>query len=46
MLNSSYPCAFISWTYNRAFLSSNGMGAAMADLRRKAESRSSRSCRG
>ena len=46
LLNSSYPCAFISWTYNRTYLSSRGVGDAMRALRRKAESRSARSCRG
>jgi hypothetical protein len=46
LLNSSYPCAFISWTYNRTYLSSGGVGDAMRALRRKAESRSARSCRG
>jgi len=46
LLNSSYPCAFISWTYNRAYLSSRGVGDAMRALRHKAESRSARSCRG
>jgi hypothetical protein len=46
LLNSSYPCAFISWTYNRTYLSSRGVGDAMRALRHKAESRSARSCRG
>jgi hypothetical protein len=46
LLNSSYPCAFISWTYNRSYLSSRGVGDAMRALRHKAESRSARSCRG
>ena len=46
LLGSSYPCAFISWTYNRTYLSSRGMGEAMRALRHKAESRSARSCRG
>lgn len=46
LLRSSYPCAFISWTYNRTYLSSGGVTTAMRDLRRKAENRSSRSCRG
>jgi hypothetical protein len=46
LLNSSYPCAFISWEYNRRFLSSGGMREAMGALRRKAESRGSKSCRG
>ena len=46
LLSSSYPCAFISWTYNRSYLSSRGVGDAMRALRHKAESRSARSCRG
>jgi hypothetical protein len=46
LLNGSYPCAFISWTYNTRFLSSRGMSEAMGALRSKAESRSNRSCRG
>jgi hypothetical protein len=46
LLNSTYPCAFISWTYSRDYLSSRGMGDAMRALRRKAESRGSKSCRG
>jgi hypothetical protein len=45
LLNSTYPCAFISWTYNRTYLSSRGMSDAMGALRRKAEGRSNRSCR-
>ncbi len=46
MLNSTYPCAFISWTYDRGYLSSRGMSSAMSALRRKAESRGGKSCRG
>ncbi len=45
MLNSSYPCAFISWTYDGRFLTSRGMSDAMGALRRKAQERSNRSCR-
>jgi hypothetical protein len=44
MLSSSYPCAFISWQYTSA-LSSRAMGAAMDVLRRRAQSRSTKSCR-
>jgi hypothetical protein len=33
------------YEYNSDFLSSAGMGSAMDALRRKAENRSSRSCR-
>ena len=45
LLNSSYPCAFISWTYDGRFLSSRGMSDAMGGLRRKAQDRNNRSCR-
>jgi hypothetical protein len=45
LLSSSYPCAFISWEYDADFLSTSGMGSAMDELRRRAENRSSRSCR-
>ncbi|MDQ3426607.1 MAG: hypothetical protein M3477_02130, partial [Gemmatimonadota bacterium] len=46
LLTSSYPCAFISWQYDAGYLSSGGVQNAMDVLRRKAESRSTRSCRG
>ena len=46
MLSSTYPCAFIMWQHNSTYLSTSGIGSAMESLRRKAESRSSRSCRG
>jgi hypothetical protein len=46
LLSSSYPCAFISWQYNSSYLSSSGILAAMSALRRKAESRGTKSCRG
>lgn len=45
LLSSTYPCAFISWEYDTDFLSTSGMGSAMDELRRKAENRSTRSCR-
>jgi hypothetical protein len=45
LLASSYPCAFINWTYNRSYLSSRGIAEAMRALRQKAESRSARSCK-
>ena len=45
LLNSTYPCAFISWEYNRDYLSSGGMRDAMRALRRKAENRATKSCR-
>jgi hypothetical protein len=46
LLSSSYPCAFISWTYNSTYLSSRSMQSAMSHLRNKAENRSAKSCRG
>jgi hypothetical protein len=46
LLSSTYPCAFISWKYSASYLESASMKSAMDALRRKAESRSQRSCRG
>jgi hypothetical protein len=45
LLSSSYPCAFLSWTYNSTYLNTSGIQDAMSYLRNKAENRSSRSCR-
>jgi hypothetical protein len=45
LLGSTYPCAFISWQYNSGYLSSSGILSAMSALRRKAESRGTKSCR-
>jgi hypothetical protein len=45
LLSNSYPCAFISWKYDSRYLTSS-VKDAMNDLRNKAESRSSKSCRG
>lgn len=45
LLNSSYPCAFISWQYE-SYLLTGSMKDAMRMLRGKAQNRSSRSCRG
>jgi len=44
LLNTSYPCAFLSWEYG-SMLSNTAIANAMTLLRRKAESRTSRSCR-
>jgi len=44
MLNSTYPCAFISWKYD-SYLASGDMRDAMNSLRNKAESRAFKSCR-
>lgn len=46
LLGSSYPCAFLSWTYSSKYLGSSSMMDAMKTLRGKAQSRSSKSCRG
>jgi hypothetical protein len=46
LLSSSYPCAFLSWTYNSTYLSTSSMREAMSYLRRKAQARSLRNCRG
>ena len=45
MLSSSYPCAFISWEYG-SYQLAGSMKDAMKTLRNKAQSRSSRSCKG
>ena len=45
LLSSSYPCAFINWTYNSDYFSSSGIRSAMSTLRRKAEGRSTKSCK-
>jgi hypothetical protein len=45
LLSSTYPCAFISWTYDDGYLSSSSMMGAMGSLRRSAENRSERTCR-
>jgi hypothetical protein len=46
LLSSSYPCAFISWTYNSTYLSTSSMKDAMSYLRSKAQSRGFKTCRG
>jgi hypothetical protein len=45
LLDTSYPCAFISWKYDAAYLSADEMATAMDGLRSQAQNRSSRSCR-
>jgi hypothetical protein len=45
ILNNSYPCAFISWQYNSNLLSTSAMESAMDKLRRKAQYRTTKSCR-
>ena len=44
LLNSSYPCAFMSWEYNSTYLNTTAMKSAMKELRRKAENRSKKTC--
>jgi hypothetical protein len=44
LLGSSYPCAFISWTYDNSYLSTSSIKDAMDALRNKAENRSSKTC--
>jgi hypothetical protein len=46
LLSSDYPCAFLSWTYNSTKLNTSAMRDAMSLLRKKAQSRASRSCSG
>lgn len=44
LLSSSYPCAFINWKYTDSYMSSSSVRSAMSELRRKAESRSTKRC--
>jgi hypothetical protein len=46
LLGTSYPCAFISWKYDSYYMSRTDIKSAMSYLRNKAQSRSSKSCRG
>jgi hypothetical protein len=46
LLSSDYPCAFVSWQYGSSNLQTSAMKDAMSALRRKAQSRASRSCSG
>jgi hypothetical protein len=46
MLGSSYPCAFISWKHQSSYVSQNSIEDAMSYLRRKAQNRSTKTCRG
>ena len=43
LLSNSYPCAFISWTYD-SYLSNSSVKNAMDALRNKAENRSTKAC--
>ena len=46
LLSSTYPCGFINWQYMSTYLSTSAMKDAMDLLRRKAQNRATRSCRG
>ena len=46
LLTSTYPCAFISWTWNSTYLQTSGVVDAMKYLRSKAQNRSFKTCRG
>jgi hypothetical protein len=46
LLSSSYPCAFISWRHDPAYLAKPGMQAAMSTLRARAQSRPIKTCQG
>jgi hypothetical protein len=45
LLNSPYPCAFISWYHNSSYLAGAGIGQAMDLLRSRAQNRNSKTCR-
>jgi hypothetical protein len=44
LLNSTYPCAFISWMYTDKYMSQSGVKDAMSYLRSKAQSRGFKTC--
>lgn len=46
LLSNGYPCAFLSWKYDNEYLSGSGVKDAMSQLRNRAQSQGSRSCRG
>jgi hypothetical protein len=45
LLSSTYPCAFINWRYYSSYMNTASMRDAMNTLRRKAQSRATKSCR-
>jgi hypothetical protein len=45
LLNSSYPCAFVSWQYESTYLSRSDVRSALSYLKYKAQNRSTKSCR-
>jgi hypothetical protein len=46
LLNTSYPCAFVSWQYSSTYLNTSAIKRAMSVVRAKARNRGIRSCRG
>ena len=45
-LADTYPCAFLSWTYDQAYMGRSDIGQAMGYLSTKAGNRATKSCRG
>jgi hypothetical protein len=45
LLSSSYPCAFLNWRYDAAYLAPSDVRDAMKYLRSKAQNRAYKSCR-
>jgi hypothetical protein len=45
LLNDDYPCAFVSWTYSKAYVSRGDIKSALSDLSGKARERTTKSCR-
>jgi hypothetical protein len=46
LLSETYTCAFLSWTYDQAYLDRSEIAQALRELAAKAQNRASRSCRG
>ena len=46
LLNSTYPCAFLSWQYSGSYLKNRAIKNAVRTLRAKARNRGQTSCRG
>jgi hypothetical protein len=46
LLGDAYPCAFLSWEYDQAYLDRSAIIQAMQTLSEKAANRSSKTCRG
>jgi hypothetical protein len=44
LLSSTYPCAFLSWQYDRNYMEQAGIQRAMAVLSEKARNRPTKSC--